>query len=464
MTNHIEYLSFKGVEKKEQILFKSFLNLAKNDLSYQITVLKANASDDQTPGILILDENYVLEDDEASLADLPSIIVGNDTQKQSDFYIVRPAQWSDFKTALGKLAISGAEPAPEERVLPDADEVELEVVEDTTELVTIEDSISELDDNNLESYVSESSSIDVDSSEDIYEDYQLDNMSVDYQDLTNSEYMKVVDDVIQYNNDQEPENVDAVILVTDDESTSSNSVLVIETNSMDAWDFNELELEANAASDTTTDSFAKFKKAMGVDEVEEASELDNPTRVGNKIGLDEEYWLENNEVISNGESFLFFMPDRNMVYSDKEPGMWPPILKRSTLTKSIIADDWKPEPGMNAYPLDTFRWTHILVTDTEELHDALDDEQAYMLERWPSFELLELDNILLKLCAMLFVRPETMMSLAQKSGYGLSTVCGLMNACHEYGFLKEPDQISTGAVANDGEEGMLGKIRDVFNR
>jgi len=137
-------------------------------------------------------------------------------------------------------------------------------------------------------------------------------------------------------------------------------------------------------------------------------------------------------------------------------------LQRHELSKSTIADDWEPDAELIAYSIDTFRWTYILVNDTEELYDTLDDEAEYMLERWPSFDLLELDNILLKLCAMLFVRPETMATLSVKSGYGVSTVCGLMNACHEFGLLKDPSEIGSGAVVPENDEGMLGKIRDAF--
>ena len=472
MSDHIEYLSFKGIEKKEQILFKSFLNLAKNDLAYQIIVLKANDAEDHKPGIVIIDENYS-PNDQDDFSNVQSIIVGSDLQKQSDSYIVRPAQWSDFKSALSKLTIVGADGPLVDSVVPEEVGIELEQSDsENTEFASVSDyaTVSGLDEEeqsiSIEEYSEDGSFEEGNSEEASFETIdELDEVSAGFGDVTSDDQLKIADNVIEYNNNEDPEegNGDAFILRSDDESGSVNSVLVIETNSLDAWDFNELELEANAAGESASDNFSKFKKAMGVDEdTEEVSESDIPTRSGNHIGLDEEYWTERNEIIANGESFLYFMPDQNLVYSTLEPGKWPPILKRHELSKSKIADDWTPEPEMKPYPLDTFRWTHILVTDTEELYDALDEEGEYMLESWPSFDLLELDNILLKLCAMLFVRPETMASLANKSGYGLSTVCGLMNACHEFGLLKIPSEISSGPVASDNEEGMLGKIRDAF--
>jgi len=42
VTEEIKNLAFKGIEKKEQIVLKSFLNLAKNELKYKINVLKSS--------------------------------------------------------------------------------------------------------------------------------------------------------------------------------------------------------------------------------------------------------------------------------------------------------------------------------------------------------------------------------------------------------------------------------------
>jgi len=143
MNNHIEYLAFKGIEKKERILFKSFMNLAKNDLAYQIVVLSASDAENQTPGIVIIDESYS-KDEKDDFANAQSIVVGNDLQKQSDSYIVRPAQWSDFKTALSKLTIVGVDGPLEERVLPDDVDLEVEEEESNSE-ITEYASVSEIE-------------------------------------------------------------------------------------------------------------------------------------------------------------------------------------------------------------------------------------------------------------------------------------------------------------------------------
>ena len=94
---------------------------------------------------------------------------------------------------------------------------------------------------------------------------------------------------------------------------------------------------------------------------------------------------------------------------------------------------------------------------------GLDETSEYILERWPYFDLLELDNVLLKLCTLLFVNPESAYSLMQKSGYSRHVVFGLMNACHKLGILRRPEDVKIEEFSEaSNEDGMFGKIKDVF--
>ena len=223
MSTQDKYLVFKGIEKKEQILFKSFLNLAKNELSHAVLILKGPEAETRSPDLVIKDAHYEFADDEAELKSLPTIEIGNDVTASAPGYISRPVQWSDFRTELTRLdmqppeAEEPAEEEEEERVLP----AEMEFV------------IAEMDER------TEAESVQTDSpsfSEAEEYDYELDNMSIDYHSFTNSDYMKVVDDVRGFNDENEGEEVrKATLLMTDDESGSTNSVLVIETNTLDAW-------------------------------------------------------------------------------------------------------------------------------------------------------------------------------------------------------------------------------------
>ena len=433
VTAQIKYLAFKGIPKKEQILFRSFLNLAKNELAYQVVILKEDHQNSDDPDIMIIDESYEFEPSEASLKGLPSIKIGDDIDILDANYIARPVQWSDFKSALSQLDIEAPVEEDVERVLP----VEIQFEIDATVGATV----SELDD-------SQEDSEDVD--EEIDYDYELDNLSADYHSITNSDYIKVVDDVKQFGDVGKDVGEEPVVLITDDESASTNSVLVLETNSMDAWDFSETEMEF--ASTEMVDSETQWHDGTK-----------KKRKVGIEVAPDEEYWLEDNEIIVDHETLLYIMPKRKLVYSEVPPGKWPPILQRKGLSKLPLIKDWRPEKGMQGYPVEDLVWINTLISETTSLLSDLDDNTEYMLEKWPHFELLELDNILLKLCTMLFVRPVSLKSLATKSGYGRSTIVGLMNACHEIGLLKTEDEIDMGGLSKaNTDEGMFGKIKDVF--
>ena len=102
------------------------------------------------------------------------------------------------------------------------------------------------------------------------------------------------------------------------------------------------------------------------------------------------------------------------------------------------------------------------MTNTDKLIDGLDEDTKYILEKWPHFDLLQLDNVLLKLCSMLFVNPESLSSLVEKSGYSRSTVRGLMNACFESGILKKSGEVQIENLVAAGNDGVFGKIKDVF--
>jgi hypothetical protein len=440
VSEQTKYLQFKGITKKEEILFKSFLNLIKNELPYQVEVLKAENGDHGAASIVILDEAYSFTEEELNLSQLPSIIVGEDHQSEDSGYITRPVQWSEFKQELLALNVD-VSPTEDEakRVLPD--QVDL--------LVPEEDEVTE---------EQEESAIPVDdgfSNEGEYE-YEIDKMSVDYHSFTNSEYVKVVDDVKQFKKDDETNIAEPVILVTDDESSSVNSVLVIETNSLDAWDFSESEY--SISKNITEKEELEWEFQESADE-----EIILDERAGFEVKADEQYWLEDNEIIIDNRSFMFIKTARKMVYSHTEPGRWPAMLQRRALSKVPLEPDWRPHSGLGVYPVSSLVWVNTLINDTDELVGDLEEDADYLLEKWPKFDLLELDNVLLKLCTMLFVRPESVNSLAEKSGYGKSTIRGLMNACHDAGFLKTPDEIDADKLAPaSNDEGMLGRIKDVF--
>lgn len=440
MSTQIKYLAFKGIEKKEQILFKSFLNLAKNELAYQVVILKEK--DEQRPDIVIVESGFEFSSDDAELSELPAITIGNELSDDQTGYITRPVQWSDFKTELTRLEFEAAsedEGDSEDRVLPD----EMQFV------------IAEMDDRSESTAESDQD----DSFSDAGEyDYELGNMSIDYHSFTNSEYMRAADDVKGFQ-DGEEGAAPGVVLMTDDESNSTNSVLVIETNSLDAWEMSESEFDDDGQA------FTKATEDSDYDDLDEKAEkeISKKLSAGTPVNHGDEYWKYDLEIFSGRESLLFTKPEREMVYSKVEPAKWTKALSEETVTKHPLDDEWHPMEGLKAYPMNRLLWANTIITNNESLTDGLAENAEYMLERWPHFELLELDNVLLKLCTLLFVGPESPYSLMQKSGYGRNVVFGLINACFEMGILRNADEIEHETLSDaSNEDGVFGKLKDVF--
>lgn len=439
MTTETKYLAFKGIEKKEQILFKSFLNLAKNELEYQIIILKENSESQESPDIVIVDSSYQFSPEEQMLNGLPTIKVGNELDEAAG-YIVRPVQWSDFKIELTRLdlaAVAEESEAPVDGALPKSMEFAIVEMGERSEADT-----------------------DTDESDDAEEyDYELDNLSIDYHSFTNSEYMKVVDDVQGFHDDDEEVEVPRnVVLVTDDESASNNSVLVIETNSLDAWDMSESEIDDDADFDEDSiDSDSSY-----IDLQLEAA-LTKRLDGGSVVEPGDEFWATDVEIYSGRESLLYIKPERDLVYSYSEPGKWVAALRKKTLTKVDLETKWRPSDELSAFPISSLAWANTIATRSGSLARGLDSQTEYILERWPHFDLLELDNMLLKLCTMLFVQPESPYSLMQKSGYSRTVVYGLVNACHELDILRVSDDFDLEKFSEmNADEGVFGKIKEVF--
>jgi len=444
----VKYLDFRGIEKKEQILFKSFLNLAKNELDYQVIVVNAASAGEISPDILIVDSSYEFSESEQDLTTLPAIFVGSEVDVDSDNYISRPVQWSDFKAQLSLLTfddqvIDSSE--AKDRLLPDQMKFVIAEMDEKPSISEIEESDSE----EFEDY-----------------DYELGSMSIDYQSVTNSDYVKVVDDVKGF---QDPEEVSdlgeasqAVILVTNEESTSANSVLVIETDSMEAWDMDDLDDDQEQA----TSMYSEESSQDDLDEIErrQQAEIIEKLKSGKVVNKGEVYWESNAQIFSETDALLYIQADKNCVYSAQEPAKWGNALRNRQITKLPLEPGWIPTEGLKAYPISRLIWANIMATQNTALAEGIDANQPYMLERWPHFDLLELDNMLLKLCTMMFIAPESPYNLMQKTGYSRTVIYGLVNACHEAGLLTTEEQLVTAGMLRNtpADEGMLGKIKDVF--
>jgi len=436
-------LIFKGLEKKEQILFKSFLNLVKNDLSYEVELIQDPDTPLDEADLVIADTAYVFTAEEKKMSALPTIKVGEDSSLASERYLLRPVQWSDFKEGLLHVNFVGGEDElfEDQRVLPTKIALEIGLDDDEEELDEDEEvsrSFSDASDYN----------------------FSLDKMSIDYHSFTNSDYMKVVDDVKGFNEDEvEEETPQAVVLVSDDESANTNSVLVIETNSLDAWDMEDSEFDDVRTQSVETPSELELPELAA----KERKAVQGKIAAGTTINPSTELWMTEQEVLAGAHTLFYIRPSERRVYSTREPGKWIKALRNKELTSVDLQQNWRPSGDIKAYPLERLIWVNTLVGRNEKLDDDVADNEEFMLETWPHFELLELDNVLLKITTMLYVGPESAYSLMQKTGESRAVVYGMLNACKELGMLLPADQVEHQNPAVPAqEEGMFGKIKDVF--
>ncbi len=445
MSSDTKKLIFKGIEKKEQILFKSFLNLAKNDLNYDVELIQDPDASLADADVAIVDAGYVFDAEEKKLPAIPTIKIGEDVNLAGEGYLLRPVQWSDFKAGMAHVNFEDNEDLFEDqRVLPTKIALEIGAEDDSEDIDEDEEvsrSFSDASDYN----------------------FSLDKMSIDYHSFTNSDYQKVVDDVKGFNegdaSKDDAEAPQAVMLVTDDESGSTNSVLVIETNSLDAWDMEDSEFDDLRSVSVETPSMLELPELAK----KERDQVKDKIASGNSLNPKDELWMADQEIMAGAQTLLYVRAGERKVYSSREPGKWIHALRNKELTGVDLPKDWQPKSDLKAYPLERLIWVNTLVGRCEKLDDEVLDSQEFMLMTWPHFELLELDNALLKMTTMLFVAPESAYSLIQKTGEGRNIVYGMLNACKELGMLVSPEEVKAQNFdMPTQEEGMFGKIKDVF--
>ena len=99
---------------------------------------------------------------------------------------------------------------------------------------------------------------------------------------------------------------------------------------------------------------------------------------------------------------------------------------------------------------------------TGKLIDSLNLNDAYALLKWPPFDLLEMDNRLLKLSTKMLIKGGTVADLATKVGCEPSIVCGFINACYRAGYIINRSDLNPDRLTDVSGEGVLGMIKDAF--
>lgn len=494
MSKKTLYIQFLSISKKEQVLFKSFFNLAKFDFSWDFEILSAADPDlDARVSLFIVDEGHEWDSANSSPSSIPTIVVGGKEVGAHEqlAYLSRPIQWTEFKNCLANLdfsavaspqvaaadqdvkiqesAIAEVESLDLDAVLADTPatgekEASSQAVKEGPAASDAASSISNLvkdlhigDDQTIEdeSKVSfeeadaevafdddaadngtwaikldetESISLNSETQEQkpsVRIDLELDQLSSDYLSISQSEMVRVVDDVRQFYHEQ-PEDedlpVEPVILITDEESSVASSVLILETDASEVWDSDELD------SEIVADSIAVFE--------------DQPVkkREGVPLRKDDVFWREANELIANNRPLLFVKPQRQMVYSRFSPGEWLKAYLESELSTLPLKSDWRPKIGLKHFPTSYLIWIDIMGRQNERLSRSIDTSSPYLLTQWPSFDLIYQNNDLLKAATRLFLRPTLLSKFVESvDPEQKRLITGFINACYKSKQLHKVD-------------------------
>ena len=118
---------------------------------------------------------------------------------------------------------------------------------------------------------------------------------------------------------------------------------------------------------------------------------------------------------------------------------------------------------MKSYPLDRLVWVNDFINLTTKLPKGLNPKVELMLHRWPPFDLLQMDNRLLKVASLLLVKGATIADLVSKARCDSTIILGFINACHRGGYLSEKTADFEEVEVEVVHDSMFTKLKEAFS-
>jgi hypothetical protein len=205
--------------------------------------------------------------------------------------------------------------------------------------------------------------------------------------------------------------------------------VIIETDFIDAWTIS-IEAELNSVSQ----SLNEMKR--GPLAREPVSKIQPVLRQGVRVPSGIRFWEGDAEILLGGAPLFLIDETGQRLYSDSPIREWTKILRERNLVRRDLSEGWYVDPSVKSSPLPWFLWCSAQARSKGRLLSKIDPGQEYLLEKWPNFELIRNDNQSLRLCALLFSRPESVKSLVAKSEIKGRKVVAFMNACYLLGLVK----------------------------
>ena len=470
MSAELKILKFVGVDKKEQVLLKSFLNLARDELEFDLQIDENHAS----PDVIVIDEEHSqTAEDFASTA--LKIIIGNNSNDASDSYIHRPLQWSRFKSVLDKLdevqqqpvtqnqqqqpvvpptPAPAVQPAndiqddtPKQPEMPEDLGVGQWSLEQSQEEALIEKPIEQKAE---EIVVQEQPTVAQEEEPEVVEffpgtkEHEESQFSENVGEWELEVSVQAEVTPIEQHSSEEvsvPEaEVGQLYALNDDALESPSEFLdnieemVIETDKVDEWE------EKSATSDTElseSESFTSEEKTgeAKLDSLLEKEKASQEELLGQPLDNKIEFWSGDTEVLVNNHPVFVVMTKRGKVYTEYEPHKWYKIFSSGGMRQRKLDNKWKPYGRLQNYPIEWFVWCAHITRSKGVLSEGINKKDLFLLEKWPDFSLIQNDNNLLKLCSLAFANPESPRTLVMQSKLRARVIVGFINACHAIGLL-----------------------------
>ena len=451
---------FRGIPKREEILLRSFLNLVDSDFDCRV---EADGGD-YDADVVVLDESVLKDVLPDAGDDISYIVLGSNGPYPDMAYVSRPLHWSAF-TRVFEEAISSVvapEQSPTETesqadkrsdmdefidgpAAPDTDtEVGVEKTTDQTVPIELEIPPSELEmpemphenESEQDTVPADLSSLEVVGGEPGESVLPPGVLSRNDADSTRAEGVAGAAGTKPEGSEETGNTIDLKLSENDDEilpvrgaGKAIEDTVIIETDFIDAWTIS-IEAELNSVSQ----SLNEMKR--GPLAREPVQKIQPVPRQGVRVPSGIRFWEGDAEILLGGAPLFLIDETGQRLYSDSPIREWTKILRERNLIRRDLSEGWYVDPSVKSSPLPWFLWCSAQARSKGRLLSKIDPGQEYLLEKWPNFELIRNDNQSLRLCALLFSRPESVKSLVAKSEIKGRKVVAFMNACYLLGLIK----------------------------
>jgi hypothetical protein len=456
VSGNTRIIAFRGIPKREEILLRSFLNLADSDFDCRV-----EADDSKAVDVVVLDESVLKSDMKDLRDDVNYIVLGTEGPHSDLPYVSRPLHWSSFTQVFEEVVSSGTttEQSPSEgpeegsesfsgAVPPDDSKEsgsvsETEQDEDDSEpgpvLTGEQASMSEppeLTEPVTDMVPDDISSLEVvggQPGEAVLPPGVTSSKELGESGAGGGGGSAAVSPV-----DQDGSGAVELKLSETDEETvlverpgigEVEDTVVIETDFIEAWTIS-IEAELNSVSQ----SLHEMKRTPLAREP--AAKKSPVPNLGVRLPAGIRFWEGDAELLLGGSPLFLIDETGQRLYSDSPIREWTKILREPNLVRRDLSEGWYVDPSVKSSPLPWFLWCSAQARSKGRLLKGIDPGQEYLLEKWPNFELIRNDNQSLRLCALLFSRPESVKSLVAKSAIKGRKVVAFMNACHLLGLIK----------------------------